>query len=133
MNKFPIRIPNEITKQKTSELVTELLKLNEIFNTKQNMFLDRLKSEFNTIKINRNFKFYNLDKNEILSFIKLYGKNISLMRLDEWETYFLTYKKEIIDILNKIYNLERQIDNMIYELYEISSEEQIIIENKISY
>lgn len=133
MNKFPIRIPNEITKQKTSELVTELLKLNEIFNTKQNMFLDRLKSEFNTIKINRNLKFYNLDKNEILSFIKLYGKNISLMRLDEWETYFLTYKKEIIDILNKIYNLERQIDNMIYELYEISSEEQIIIENKISY
>lgn len=83
MNKFPIRIPNEITKQKISELVTELLKLNEIFITKQNMFLDRLKSEFNTIKINRNLKFYNLDKNEILSFIKLYGKNISLMRLDE--------------------------------------------------
>ncbi|MFP4547905.1 MAG: Eco57I restriction-modification methylase domain-containing protein [Fidelibacterota bacterium] len=53
---------------------------------------------------------------------------LSLQQQDEWADYFTSYKKEINDLQQKITTTDKEIDNMVYNLYGLTEEEIKIVE-----
>jgi len=131
LHQFPIPI---IPKEKQEPLIKcakEMLRLNEEYGTKQTRFLNRVKASFKTEKITQKIKsFFKLDFIEFMNEIqKVSSITLSLKEQDEWEDYFDEYKQKLLDINEKIVKTENEIDEMVYALYDISEEEQKIIEN----
>ena len=65
-------------------------------------------------------------------FIKELGKKkikLSLSQEAEWEDYFTTEAKKVLEIKTQIDTTDKAIDKMVYELYGLSEEEIEIVEN----
>ena len=124
---FPIPIVSKTCKEDIIKLVNNILDLNKFLLSKKKTFINRVISELKTdqklpLKIKN---FYNLKVEEFLSIIKIILKNkVSLTKLDEWEEYFISYKNKITEINNQIILIEKQLDNVIYSLYNITEEEK---------
>lgn len=54
---------------------------------------------------------------------------LSLKDQDEWEDYFASYKKEILELKSQIDNCDREIDEMVFDLYGLSEEERKVVLN----
>ena len=54
-----------------------------------------------------------------------------MVQQDEWEEYFNAYKAEINTLQNQISATDKEIDQMVYELYGLTEEEIKIVENSI--
>ncbi|QKJ61737.1 Eco57I restriction-modification methylase domain-containing protein [Flavobacterium sp. M31R6] len=66
-------------------------------------------------------------------FIKELAKKkikLSLSEEAEWEDYFNQESKKALDLKNQIDTTDKEIDKMVYELYGLSEEEILIIEEK---
>ena len=64
-------------------------------------------------------------------FLKELGKlkiNLSLSQKSEWEDYFLAEQKKALEIQNQINTTDKEIDQMVYELYGLTEEEIEIVE-----
>jgi type I restriction-modification system DNA methylase subunit len=133
---FPeIRIGNlrtlpipKITKENQQpfiDLANKMLSLNEEFETKKGHFLYSLtNSELDKIPKKLD-AFYELD---FKGFLKELGKKkIMLSKQDKWQDYFEENKKEVSSLYNKIQVVDNQIDNLVFELYELSEEEIEIV------
>ena len=55
---------------------------------------------------------------------------LSLIQQDEWAEYFNSYKTEINNLQTEISQTDKKIDQMVYELYELTKEEIAIIEKQ---
>jgi len=53
---------------------------------------------------------------------------LSLVQQDEWEEYFSSYKTELNQLQKEIKSTDQTIDQMVYELYELTDEEIKIVE-----
>jgi uncharacterized coiled-coil DUF342 family protein len=53
---------------------------------------------------------------------------LTFKQQDEWEDYFDSYKQEITDLQNRINQTDKEIDQMVYELYGLTEEEIKIVE-----
>ena len=49
---------------------------------------------------------------------------------DEWEEYFESYQKELLEIQAQIDITDKQIDEMVYTLYGLSDEEITVVEGR---
>ena len=72
--------------------------------------------------------FYELNFKEFLKELGKQKIKLSLSQQDEWEEYFEDYKNSILEIKQKISQTDKEIDLMIYKLYELTEEEIKIIE-----
>ncbi len=54
---------------------------------------------------------------------------LSLSQKAEWEDYFLEEQKKAIVLKTKIDTTDKEIDQMVYELYGLTPEEIKIVEN----
>jgi len=109
-----------------------MIENNKELYEKKNKFFNRIKKSFNLEKINKRLnKFYELEFNDFINEIEKQTKNkISLKEQDEWEDYFKDYKKELQNLKDDISKTEREINDMVYELYGITkTEQEIIAEN----
>lgn len=64
-------------------------------------------------------------------FIAELGKKkvkLTLSQEAEWEDYFNTEKSKALEIKNQIDFTDKEIDSMVYELYELTEEEVKIVE-----
>ncbi len=64
-------------------------------------------------------------------FIKELAKNkikLSLSDEAEWEEYFNTESKKALELKNKIDATDKEIDQMVYKLYDLTEEEIAIVE-----
>ena len=59
-------------------------------------------------------------------------RRFTLVQQDEWEEYFTTYKTEINQLQSEISKTDKEIDQMVYELYGLTEEEIEIVENSIN-
>jgi len=55
---------------------------------------------------------------------------LSLIQQDEWVEYFNIFKTEINNLQTEISQADKKIDQMVYELYELTKEEIAIIEKQ---
>lgn len=67
---------------------------------------------------------------EISKGLKSLGKKkFSLTDQDEWEEYFTQYKTEINQLQSQIEKTDKEIDQMVYKLYDLTEDEIKVVEN----
>ncbi len=74
-------------------------------------------------------EFFNYDFETLVKELSKQKIKLSLKQKDEWEDYFTDYKKEITGINQQIETTDKEINSMVYKLYELTPEEIQTIEN----
>jgi len=125
---FPYRKPeNESTFTKIADLI---INLNEEFYSKKQKFIRRLTENLKLVRVTKKLDtFYELDLKEFLEELSKQKINLSLNQQDEWEDYFNKYKHGLIQLQNQINTTDKEINQMVYDVYGLTKEEIIIIEN----
>ena len=115
------------------EKADSMLNLNKEFYEKKNKFFNRIKKSFKLEKINKKLNlFFELKFNDFINEIeKQSKKKLSLKEQDEWEDYFNDYKKDLINLKDKIEKTDNEINQMVYKLYDLSKEDIVVIEESL--
>lgn len=86
-------------------------------------FIGRLKESLGVQKITSNLEnFYNFDFESLI-------KELSKQK-DEWEEYFNDYKTDISELIKQIETTDKEINSLVYKLYELTPEEIEVVEGK---
>jgi hypothetical protein len=67
--------------------------------------------------------FYNYDFKSLISELKKQSVELSLVKQDELDEYFNSYKTEINEIQSLIEESDKDLDEMVYKLYDLTQEE----------
>ena len=111
------------------EKADTMLELNKELQNKIKKFKNRLSSNLDLKEFSKKIEsFYELSFKEFLKELGKQKIKLSLSQQDEWEEYFEDYKNSILEIKQKISVTDKEIDLMIYKLYELNDEEIKIIE-----
>ena len=127
----------QIPADKMSEfenLANELLNLNKNLKTTKNAFLTELKLD-KLPKTLENFELLEFDEfiDEFTKALKLKFKD----KLDErnfknqWERIFMHDKNEVLNLQSKISKLDKNADDLVYKLFDLSNDEIKFIENEM--
>lgn len=109
-----------------------MLELNKELQNKIQKFKNRLSSNFDLKEFSKKLEnFYKLDFKEFLKELGKQKIKLSLSEQDEWEEYFENYKINILKIEKQIEMTNKEIDILIYNLYNLTPEEIEIIENNL--
>ena len=129
LREIPIKLASNDLQIEFIEKVKILLIDKAERQKKQSKFINRVKSNFELEKIsNKLVAFYDFDFKTFLSELKIQRINLSLDQQDEWEEYFNSYKSEINQLQSKIEKTDKEIDQMVYELYGLTEDEIKIVE-----
>ncbi len=109
-----------------------MLSLNKELQIKSDKFIKRIKSNLEIQKISKKLQnFYNFEFKTFISELKKQKIKLSFKDQDKWEDYFDSYKQEINELQNKINQTDKEIDKMVYQLYELTDKEIEIVENSV--
>jgi len=137
---LPIKLISIKTQQPFIEKANQMLDLNKSFQQKKSKFLNRLKDNLGAtapvngacpidLKLSKKLEvFYNYDFKIFVSELKKKKVVLSLLQQDEWEEYFNSYKTEINQLQAEIDKTDKEIDQMVYELYGLTEDEIKIVE-----
>jgi len=129
LGSLPI-IKDIIPNNKIDMNVSNLMDLNKTFQNKKDKFLSRINSNFDIDKLSKKLEtFYENDFKTFLKELKKKKVTLTLVEQDEWEEYFESYKKELLEIKAEIDKTDKEIDEMVYRLYGLSEEEIAVVEN----
>jgi len=132
LNQVPIKQISSDNQTPFIKKADIMLDLNKQFYDKKQKFLTRLKDNLSLEKITKKLdEFYTLDFKDVLKELKKQKIELSLDKQDEWEEYFEKYKKELIDLKETIDKTDKEIDKMVYNLYNLTDDEIKIIENTV--
>jgi hypothetical protein len=129
LKNFPISFLYENQQKTLINLVDEILTKNKQLHTEIESFHKYLISDYNLIKINKKLgEYYQLNFDELYKEVKKSYKKITRTEKDILEKEF----KESLDIINplrkEINSIDKEIDKIVYELYDLTEEEIAIIE-----
>lgn len=129
MVQVPIPILSAEEKLPFEQKVLELQKLNKGLDNLSQKFLKIIQAEFKPEKINGGLsKWYGLTWEKFQDEIKKQKGQISPKQRFEWIEIFEEKQKETISVVGQIQNLEKQIDNLFYQLYNLTSDEIKMVE-----
>ncbi|MDM8566502.1 N-6 DNA methylase [Candidatus Halobeggiatoa sp. HSG11] len=111
----------------------QMLALNKEFQTEKSNFLNTLQEEKGIEKITKKLDtFYNLEYDVFKKELAKQKVKISLgNENNEWREYFNTIAQKINELQTQIAQTDKEIDKMVYELYELTPEEIEIVENSV--
>jgi len=127
--KFPAILPSD---QQPFTMKADLeISLHNALNDISDKFIRSLNREFNLIELSTKLQeWYQLDYKDFLNEIKKKKVTLNISQKAEWEDYFNQEKGKAIEIKNKINLTDKEIDQMVYELYGLNDEEIKVIEGK---
>ena len=140
---LPIKEISKEAQQPFIEKADKMLLLNKQLQQKKTKFLNRVRDNLwatapdngaNSLDLKLSKKtenFYDYDFKTFVSELKKKKIKLSLTEQDEWEDYFNTYKTEINNLQAEISETDKEIDKMVYKLYELTDEEIEIVENSV--
>jgi len=129
---LPIKAISNEAQQPFIEKAELMLSLNKALHEKSQRFIKRIKSNFEAVNITGKLEtFYNSDFKTFLSELKKQKIALALTQQDEWEDYFDTYKTEINALQTQIAQTDKELDRMVYALYELKDEEIKIVEDSV--
>lgn len=131
ITRLPIAEFNRKSRENFINSVDGILNQKKEFSNIAANFLSLLKSELNIEKINRKLEnWFELKFPELLKEIEklIKPEKLSLSQKSEWMEHFEKEKSKALEFKNKIDQIDREIDQMVYELYELTPEEIVLIE-----
>ncbi len=132
VKEIPIKIDSLQSQQPFIEKADLMLFFNKQKQEKINRFLHRLETNFEIEKFSNKMKaFYDYDFKTLITEFKKKKIKLTLSQQDEWEEYFNSYKEEILKLQKQIDKTDKEIDQMVYELYGLTDEEIEIVENAV--
>lgn len=127
---FPII--DYVNKNTIVNIVDKLSKTFQEISDRKSIFENRLMNRFELKKINRKLKsFYQLDFKEFCNELKKLKVKLTLDEEDEWEIYFNRHKEYILNCESEVELLYRELNNEVYKIYEITSEEINLIRTEM--
>ena len=120
----------EIYKQeKLAQKAEKMIELNEkLFREKQKV-LELFELQYKPKKISKNLEnFYTLGLNPFLEELEKQGVKLSLSEKEDLITWYKTKSEFLNDLLAQIETIDKEIDQEVYKLYNLTPEEIKIIE-----
>ncbi|MDM8560357.1 DNA methyltransferase [Candidatus Parabeggiatoa sp. HSG14] len=130
---FPLPKFNNESVEILSCRADSMLSLNKKLQTEKNNFLNTLKEEKGIEKITKKLDaFYETEYDAFKKELAKQKIKISLgSENNEWREYFNTTTQKINELQTQINQTDKEIDKMVYELYELTPEEIEIVENSV--
>ena len=101
----------------------------QMLKTKTDKFLKRVSDNFELEKLSKKLEaFFKSDFKTFLKELKKKKVTLSLTQQDEWEEYFESYQKDLLELQAQIDKTDKEIDTMVYELYGLTEEEIAVVE-----
>lgn len=127
---FPIKNLSKKS-QKTFIILSEcMLAKNEKLYEKSQHFINLLKAEYETIEISGKLNnWYELDWKQFTNELKKQKIVLSGSQKDDWFERFNRVSTEIKELQKTIDETDKQIDSLVYKLYNLTDEEIKIVEN----
>ena len=139
---FPKILINDVRNLPISEIenqsefvlkVDKMIDLNAQIQQKQNDFVELLLSNFKIHKITSKISnFFAFDFKELLLELKKQKVEINLKQQLEWKNLFKEIQNEINDFNTQKNLIDREIDRLVCDLYQLTEEEIQIIENFVN-
>jgi len=125
-----IPIPKDFDETPFIEKADFMLENNKVMWEKVQKFLKRIQGIFELEKLSKKLQaFYELSFEEFVKELKKKKIVLTLKDQDEWEEYFDSYKLEVVELKTKIDVCDREIDEMVFDLYGLSEEEREVVIN----
>jgi len=113
------------------ERADKMLSLNKELHELTDKFFNRIKDNLKVEKITKKLEsFYEWEFKDFLDELKKQKIILSLSDQDQREPYFKEYKEKILVLKGEIERTDREIDEMVFELYGLSEEEKRVVEGK---
>ena len=111
--------------------LTEIEEITTKLQQKRQRFNHRLQENLGVQKITATLeRFDEADFNTVLAELKKQKISLTLTQQDEWEDYFNQYKTDCNTLNAQIAATDKEIDNMVYQLYGLTEEEIKIVEGE---
>ncbi len=105
-----------------------MIDLNKKLQNILQKFQGNLRREFSLEKLNTKLEnWYELDFADFLKELEKQKIKLKLSQKSEWEEYFATEQKKATEISAQIQQTDREIDEMVFDLYGLSAEEREMI------
>ena len=125
-----VNIPLE-KQQPFIEKADKMLSLNRELQDLSQKFQRMVLRKFDLEKLSTKLQeWYLLDFSDFIKELKRLKVKLSLSQESEWEEYFLEEKSKAIAVDSEIKNTDKEIDSMVYKLYDLTDEEIKIIEEE---
>jgi hypothetical protein len=107
----------------------QMLSLNKGLQETSQKFQRNIQREYNLEKLSTKLEnWFQLSFGEFLKELEKSKVKLTLSQKAEWEDYFLIESKKALDIKHHIDTTDKEIDQMVYQLYGLTVEETGIIE-----
>ena len=105
-----------------------MLTLNKDLHELTDKFLHRIQDNLKIEKLTKKLEnFYASDFKDFLAELKKQKISLSLLQQDEREPYFKEYKEKILTLKGEIERTDKEIDEMVFDLYGLSEEERKVV------
>ncbi len=127
LKQFPIPNISLTEQQPFIDRADMMLALNQELHEKSDGFLRNISAKYKIDKITRKLeKWWELD---FALFVQELKVKISLEEQEELMAYFYKRATEVRDIVSRLAVTDREIDEMVFELYGLSEEEKKMVLN----
>lgn len=124
-----IPLPDFENSKELDELTDKMLSLNENLQEKINRFSVRVKEEYNLNKITQSIEdFYKLPFADFVKELSKQKVKLTLKQKDDLQDYFNGYVKDISALNEEIEKTDKEINRIVYKLYDLTDEEIQTIE-----
>ena len=128
--KFPIPTISLSSQQPFIEKADLMLTFNKDLQELSGKFQRSIQREFNIVDLpNKLHNWYLLSYAEFVKELEKKKIKLSLSKKAEWEEYFIQENKKALELKTQIETTDKEIDFMVYKLYELTKEEIEIVEN----
>ena len=126
---IPIANVTDKNRKILDEKTKKIILLNKEVIYEKNNFIELLKDNFGINKLSQKIeKFNNIDFKILIDELKKIKITIPLKKQSEWKTFFNEINEKIINLKYQIAQTDDEIDKIVYELYELTSQDIDIIE-----
>ena len=128
LKSLPIKIASKEEQQPLIKKVGMIVNSNSFIEKLNNKFQRTLQRKFELEKLSKKLEdWYKLSFTEFLKELKKKKVILSLTEEAEWEDYFLKEQDKALSIKSQIDQTDKEIDQMVYELYGLTDEEIEIV------
>jgi len=129
LSSFPLPEGNSVINELLEEKAMFLLSMSKELQKTAQKFQRNIQREFNLEKLSGKLEnWFQIPFNEFLKELEKSKVKLKLSQKAEWEDYFLQESKNALDIKHQIDATDKEIDQMVYQLYGLTTEEIRIVE-----